>query len=134
MRVIGIELDSNRLNYVVVEGTRNDFNVKSANRLSLSETRSRGALVSFQDGLKALFNSESPDVLGIKDKPETGKMRAGAAALKMEALALANAPCEVDFVSGARVNHVAETDDSLYAYLQPALKTALAALERAEEH
>ncbi|MBT7068469.1 MAG: DUF3010 family protein [Verrucomicrobia bacterium] len=133
MRIIGIELDSNLMNYVVAEGTRGDFAVKSANRLTLSETRSRSALVSFQDGLKALFNSESPDILAIKDKPETGRMRAGSAALKMEALALANAPCEVDFVSGARVNHVDETDDSLYAYLQPALKTALAALERSEE-
>lgn len=130
MRIIGIELDSNKLNYVIVEGTRAHFTVQSANRLSLAETRSRGALVAFQDALKALFNSASPDLIAIKDKPESGRMRAGAAALKMEGIALANAPCEIDFVSGARVNKVQETEPSLFAYLQPAYKTALSALEK----
>ena len=48
----------------------------------------------------------------------------------MEGIALANAPCDVDFVSGSRVNRSGASDDSLFSYLQPALKTAVAALSR----
>lgn len=57
-------------------------------------------------------------------------MQAGAASLKMEAILLANAPCAVAFVSGARINQTDAEDLSLYAYLQPALKAAVAAFNR----
>jgi hypothetical protein len=57
-------------------------------------------------------------------------MRAGAAALKMEGIILANSPCSVDFVSGARINACAVSDESLHAYLQPSLKAAHAAFAK----
>lgn len=130
MQVIGIEFDSNKMNYVVIEQNDTGFNVLSANRLVLGDTRSREALVAFQDAVRTLFNSAMPDLIGIKEKPETGRLKAGAAALKMEGIAVANAPCTVDFVSGARINRTDVADDSLFGYLQPALKAAAAASAR----
>jgi len=132
MKVLAIEFDSNYMNYVVVDGSKDNPVVQSSNRLVLSHTRLRTALVGFQDALKALFNSVSPDRIAIKDKPETGRMRAGAAALKMEGIALANARCDIDFVSGSRVNKVASSCPTLFAYLQPAYKCGIAALAKAE--
>jgi hypothetical protein len=131
MRVIGVEFAGSHLNYVVVQlNDKNEVQVLQSNRLVLGDTRSRDSLVSFQNALSTLFNAASPNLIGIKAKPEAGAMMAGAAALKMEGIVLANSPCEVDFVSGARINKCAVEDPALFAYLQPALKAAHAALAR----
>ena len=128
MKIIGIELDSNKMNYVVINKTDDSYVVSNANRIILSDTRVREALIAFQDAVKALYNSVNPDLIGIKEKPESGKLKAGAASMKMEGIALANAPCKVDFVSGKRVNQSDASNDNLYRYLQKALKTAHAAM------
>lgn len=129
MKVMGIEFAASNLNYVVIElNDKNEVQVVQSNRLVLGDTRSRDSLVSFQNAVSTLFNAAAPNLIGIKSKPEAGAMMAGAAALKMEGIVLANSPCEVDFVSGARINRCAVEDPKLFAYLQPALKAAHAAL------
>ncbi|HEY5579679.1 MAG TPA: DUF3010 family protein [Rhodoferax sp.] len=129
MKVMGIEFAGSHLYYVVIElNDKNDVHVLQSNRLVLGDTRSRDSLVSFQNAVSTLFNVASPNLIGIKTKPEAGAMKAGAAALKMEGIVLANSPCEVDFVSGIRINKCAIEDPALFAYLQPALKAAHAAL------
>lgn len=131
MRVMGVEFAGSYLNYVVVElNDKNEICVLQSNRLVLGDTRSRDSLVSFQNAVSTLFNVASPNLIGIKAKPEAGAMMAGAAALKMEGIVLANSPCEVDFVSGARINKCQIGDSSLFVYLQPALKAAHAALAK----
>jgi len=131
MRVMGIEFAGSHLNYVAVElNDKNEVHVLQSNRLVLAATRSRDSLVSFQNAVSTLFNATTPKLIGIKSKPEAGAMRAGAAALKMEGIVLANSPCDVDFVSGARINRCTVEDPNLYAYLQPALKAAHAAIAK----
>lgn len=129
MKVLGIEFSGNNLHYVLVEKGIEDFCVLQSNRFVLSETRSRDALVAFQNAIHTLYNSSVPDYIAIKEKPESGKMKAGAAALKMEGIALANAPCPVEFISGARINKCAVSRGNLLKYLEPALKAAVVALE-----
>lgn len=129
MRVLGIEFAGSRMFYVLIEMQEDgSLVVASANKLLIGETRSRESLIAFKDAVSILFNSTKPELLAIKAKPESGQMMAGAAALKMEGIILANSPCTVDFVSGARINACPATDAKLHAYLQPALKTAHAAL------
>lgn len=131
MKVMGVEFAGSNLHYVVVElNDKNELLVVQSNRLVLGNTRSRDSLVSFQNAVSTLFNAASPNLIGIKAKPEAGAMMAGAAALKMEGIVLANSPCEVDFVSGARINNCLIEDPSLFSYLQPALKAAHAALAK----
>ncbi len=132
MRIIGLEFDSKKMNYVVLLKTKDGYEITDANRIVLSETRERKALIAFQDTIKALYNSVQPDFIGIKSKPETGRLRAGAASMKMEGIVLANAPCDVDFVSGKRVNQSDASDNTYFSYLQPALKTAHAVLTSTE--
>jgi hypothetical protein len=129
MNVLGIELESNRMNYVLLVGEGEEFEVAQSNRLVLTDTRSRESLRSFQDATSAMFNGTKPDIIGIKDKPESGRMRAGAAALKMEGIMLACATCDVDFVSGKRIN-ACDNGDGIKAYLQPAFKAAVAAFRK----
>lgn len=114
MRVLGIEFVSNEMTYVLVE-QKNDgqIGVKGANRISLSGTRSHDALQAFQSAVLTLFNDTAPDLVAIKEKPEKGAMQAGAAALKMEGIVLANTPCPVRFISGARINKCTNSDGSL---------------------
>lgn len=128
MKVLGIDISSNNLYYVLLESNGETFNVLQSNRLMLIETRSRDALVAFQNAIQTLYNSTAPDRLAIKDKPESGRMRAGAAALKIEGITLANAPCPVDFISGARINKCLASRGKLPKYLEPALKAAVVAL------
>jgi hypothetical protein len=129
MRIMGIEFASSNMHYVVLELQEdNSIKLLQSNRLVLGDTRSRDSLVAFQNAVSTLLNTAQPRLIGIKSKPENGQMRAGAAALKMEGIVLANSPCSIDFVSGARINACAASDESLRAYLQPALKAAHAAL------
>lgn len=131
MKVMGIEFAGSSMIYVVVElDDKNDVRILQKNRLVLGETRARDSLVAFQAAVSTLFNSASPGLIGIKAKPEAGAMKAGAAALKMEGIVLANSPCEVDFISGSRINKITSEDEALFAYLQPALKAARAAIAK----
>lgn len=131
MKIMGVEFSASNMYYVILElAEENKIRVVQANKLVLGDSRSRDALVAFQNAVSALLNLVSPSLIGIKAKPESGQMRAGAASLKMEGILLANSPCEVDFVSGARINACSASDDSLRAYMQPALKTAHMALAK----
>lgn len=51
-------------------------------------------------------------------------MRAGAAALKMEGDTLATANCDIEFVSGKRIN-ACEDGQGINTYHQPAFKAAV---------
>lgn len=126
MKVIGIEFTASDMNYVVVErSTDGTLAIAGANRLTLGNTRSPGALRSFLQAVKILANDLSPDRVAIKSKPEKGSMTAGSAALKMEALVLATVHCDVRFISGARINKCSSPTEPLKAYHLPAFKAAV---------
>ena len=129
MRALGIELEGSKLCYVLVESNGDEFAVKTRNSLVLTATRSPESLRSFQAAVATMFNVIGPEIVAIKEKPESGRMQAGSAALKMEGIVLANSPVEVDLVSGARVNAVADCDD-IAKYQQAAYKSAVSALRR----
>ena len=129
MKALGIEFNSNKLIYVLVEMSDGELYVLSSNKLELTATRDRDALVAFQTALRAVFNATAPDVIGIKTKPEKGQMSAGAAALKMEGISLACSPCPVHFLSGAKINACEAPADGMKKYQIPALKSAILALD-----
>lgn len=129
MNILGVEFDSKKLNYVLLVCDGDEFKIAQSNRLELTETRSRESLRAFQNAVTTLLNGTKPDIIGIKDKPEAGQMRAGAAALKMEGILLAAALCDVEFVSGKRIN-ACEEGNGLRAYHQPAFKAALITLRK----
>ncbi len=131
MKALGIEFSSNKLIYILVEILDGDLSVRSSNKLELSDTRDREALVAFQTALRAVYKATAPDVIGIKAKPEKGQMRAGAAALKMEGISLACSPCSVHFLSGAKINACEVPEDGMKKYQIPALKSAILALDLA---
>ncbi len=128
MKALGIEFSSNVMTYVLVEHSEAGHAILQRNRLTLSETRSREALVGFRDAVSTVFNSTTPQVIGIKAKPEAGRLRAGAAALKMEGIAVANAPCPVEFISGQRINQCGVTAAGTPKWAEPAFKAACEAL------
>jgi hypothetical protein len=128
MKVVGIEFAANDMNYVVLKRDHDGkLEVSAANRLSLLDTRSCEELRSFQQAIQTLLKDTSPAIVAIKHKPEKGTMKAGAAALKMEGLVLANSVCDTQFISGARINKCEATDPSLKAYHHPAFKAAACA-------
>lgn len=133
MKVLGIEFAASQTTYVLLERSNDGtIVVKQSDRMFLGGTRSCEALRAYQSAVLTLLNDTAPDVIAIKDKPERGGMQAGAAALKMEGILLANVTCKVEFVSGVRVKKCSVTETSLHAYFQPALKTAHVVLEDAK--
>ncbi len=130
MRVLGIEFAGSNMNYVLLEKAEEGLNLVQSNRLALGETRSRDALIAFQRAVQTTFNATAPTLIAIKEKPEKGAMQARAAALKMEGIVLANAPCATEFVSGNRINKCEDTA-SIHRYLEPAFKAAAVALRNA---
>jgi len=125
LKIIGVEFDANRACYVAVEGEdAEDVAMVSWGTVRLEETRDAPAARSFAGEVARILATVSPTVVAIKAKPENGQMRAGAAALKMEAILLAEAPCEVVFLSPQRLKPIQDRD-GLYAYLQGAWKAAV---------
>jgi len=129
MKALGIEFSSNKLIYVLVESLDGKLLVQSKNKLELSATRDREALVAFQTALRAVYADTAPDVIGIKAKPEKGQMSAGAAALKMEGISLASSPCPIHFLSGSKINACQAHEEGMKKYQIPAFKSAILALE-----
>ena len=129
MKALGIEFSSNKLIYVLVETLNGQFFIQSKNKLELSDTRDREALIAFQTALRTVYTATAPDVIGIKTKPEKGQMSAGAAALKMEGISLASSPCPVHFLSGSKINACQAHEDGMKKYQIPAFKSAILALE-----
>jgi len=127
MRSLGIELAGSRLTYVLVVKHESGLSLIAKNRIDLGATRDRGALGAFQQTLQTIFQDLKPDVILIKNKPEKGPMMAGAAAIKMEGLVLANAPCKCIFVSGAKLNQCTAEDATLAKYYLPAFQCAVIA-------
>jgi hypothetical protein len=127
MRVLGVEFSGSTMNYVLLEKTADGFDVLQSNRLAVGGTRSRDALIAFQLAVQTTFNATAPTLIAIKEKPEKGRLQAGAAALKMEGIVLANAPCRTEFVSGIRINNCEDTA-SIHVYLQPAFRAAAVVL------
>lgn len=126
MKSLGIELSGSQLIYVLLE-VSDSVNVLSSNRLELTHTRDRDALMAFQNALRAVYNDLSPEIIGIKEKPEKGRLSAGAPALKMEGIAIASSPCPVHFISGAKVNACNTEPNGLKKYQVPAFKVAIVA-------
>lgn len=124
MRVLGIEFNAKFLNYVLLDVGEENTKIVTANRLTLADTRSKDALRAFQDAVQSMYNVTKPDQISIKTKPEKGTMSAGAASLKMEGIALANSPCDVEFVSAHKIAKCAIADGLVKKYLEPAYKAA----------
>lgn len=124
MKSLGIELSSSELIYVFLE-VSDSLKVLATNKLELTDTRDRDALIAFQTALRAVYNELSPEIIGIKEKPEKGRLSAGAPALKMEGIAVASSPCPVYFVSGAKVNGCNAESDELKKYQSTAFKVAV---------
>ena len=126
MKALGIELTGSELIYVLLDLSESIASL-ATNKLELTHTRDREALIAFQTALRAVYNEHSPDTIGIKEKPEKGRLSAGASALKMEGIALATSPCPVHFISGAKINGCLTTLEGLKKYQQPASKAAIIA-------
>lgn len=127
-KVLGIDFDAKKASFILVGRNSEEVEVGLKERLELSDTRSRSAMGEFRDAARRIIESSVPDMIAIRAKPENGQMRAGAAALKMEAIILAESPVDVVFISSVKANKQAD-GEGIYAYLQPAYKAAMASFE-----
>lgn len=129
MKIVGVDFDANKALFVVVSGEAGaEASVVASARLQLDDTRSAEAFKKFQSGVRELLYTSAPNAISIRSKPENGQMRAGAAALKMEAIVLAESgSADVSFVSSVKASKIADAD-GLFAYLQTAYKAAVARL------
>jgi Holliday junction resolvasome RuvABC endonuclease subunit len=125
MKVLGIDFDANKAHFVLVSEENGSLSVCFKERITLTETRSAKEMTAFRDAFRKVLEQASPEAVSIRAKPENGQMRAGAAALKMEAVILAEATVPVEFVSSVKASKQ-EDRDGLFAYLQPAFKAAAA--------
>jgi len=128
---MGVEFAASNMCFVVLERT-DTVRVLAANRLSLEDTRSRTSVAAFQSALATTLHQHAIDLIAVKSKPERGRMMAGAAALKMEALLLAAARTDVEFISVPKVARAEALTNDLHGYLQTAVQTAMAALVQHE--
>ncbi len=131
MICLGFEFEGSVLRWVEVHRSGNVNSVEATGRIKLGATRDRAELQAFGNTVRHLFNNVDPAVIGIKEKPEgKGRMTAGSAALKMEALLLYFAPVDPVFITGAKINKCTASDPKIKegGPDEPAYKAAICAL------
>lgn len=129
MKVVGVDFDASKALFVVVEGGEDgQLAIVETRRLQLDDTRSAGAMKAVRDEIRDFLSAQSADAISIRAKPENGQMRAGAAALKMEAIVMAESgSADLSFVSSVKAGKLPDAP-GLFAYFQTAYKAAAARL------
>ena len=127
MRSLGVEFSASEMRYTILDSKNDNIRVIDSGRLKLTDTRDPGALRTFSTAVDAVLTSAAPNIVGIKLKPESGNMRSGAAALKMEGIFLSRLPCGVKFISGAKISKTF-VPDSVKRYLSAAYAAASCAM------
>jgi hypothetical protein len=130
MKIVGVDFDANKALFVVIDGEPDGpVEIVEFKKLQLDETREAQSLKRFRDEVRTFLVKHDAFALSVRSKPENGQMRAGAAALKMEALVLAESgDAEVSFVSSVKAGKIADAP-GLFAYLQTAYKAAVARVQ-----
>jgi hypothetical protein len=129
VKTLGIDFDGSKTILLIVEVTADaGIVIGATEKIELEETRSAAAIRAFMEQARAFLAANPYDLVAIRSKPENGTMRAGAAALKMEAIFLAFVDKDVDFVSGQKINKITEVDAVKYAYQRNAYKAAVVAM------
>jgi hypothetical protein len=125
MKIVGVDFDANKALFVVVEGEfAGTPEIVDTRRIQLEDTRSAEEMKKVRDDIRDFLAKHGAETISIRSKPENGQMRAGAAALKMEALVLSeSANAEVSFVSSVKASKMAEAP-GLFAYFQTAYRAA----------
>lgn len=127
-KALGIDFEAKRAAFILVDRKGENVEIGLRDRIELADTRSRAAMTDFKDAVRRIIGESSPDRIVIRAKLENGQMRAGPAALKMEAIILAESPVDVVFVSTVKASKQAD-GEGMFAYLQPAYKAAMASFE-----
>lgn len=131
MKVLGVEFAGKEMRYILTSQENGEVNWKDNiyERISLAETRSHEHLCAFNTAIGTLLTELKPDLIGVKQFQENGSMSAGGAAIKMEAIFLLNAACEIKFVSSHKIKKLA-LENPPKKYISNALKAAILAGEK----
>jgi hypothetical protein len=88
MKVIGIEIDGARANFIGLDSNSGDIlEVSSIPRfLELEDDKDFDEVRRFRNLLHNVFSAVSPDVIGIYSKPASGRHAAGPITYKVEGL------------------------------------------------
>lgn len=126
MRILGIEFQSDQTIWVSIIVENDVVSSFESGFLKIHGTKSASDMKQYAADLKQLFADYPAMKIAIKDKPETGRMRAGAAAMKMEGVFLLTAPCEVVFMSARAVGKAMETASGVKEKYKDAYRAAVA--------
>ncbi|HCK17762.1 MAG TPA: hypothetical protein DHW36_04550 [Thalassospira sp.] len=130
MKVLGIEFAGKEMRYILTYQNDDEITWDAIyEKLSLSETRSHEHLRTFNTAVGTLLAEIEPDLIGIKKFQENGSMSSGGAAIKMEAILLLNATCEVKFISSQKIKKFL-VDNPPKKYIANALTAAILAGEQ----
>lgn len=130
MKILGIEFAGKEMRYILTHCDNKEITWGDTyERISLSETRSHEHLRTFNTAVGTLLAEIEPDLIAIKQFQENGSMSSGGAAIKMEAILLLNATCEVKFISSQKIKKCS-ADNPPKKYIANALKAAVVAGEQ----
>lgn len=99
MWYLGIDFQSDQTFWASIFVESGEVSKLATGSIKIGGTKSAKDMKQYEADLKQLFAHYPATKIAIKDKLETGRMRAGAAAMKMEGIFLLTAPCEVKFLS-----------------------------------
>ena len=88
MKVIGIEIDGARVNFIALDSSSGHIleALSVPKSVELKNDKDFGELRTFKELLHSVFNAFSPDVIGIYSKSASGKHSAGPITYKVEGL------------------------------------------------
>ena len=126
MRYLGVEFQADQTVWVSIIVDSGEVSSFETGFLKINGTKSAQDMKQYQEDLKQLFVDYPATKIAIKDKPEAGRMRAGAAAMKMEGIFLLTAPSEVKFLSAKAIAKAMETATGVKEKYKDAYRAAVA--------
>lgn len=123
-KILGVDIKSNKLHYVIVEKNAAEQKVRWGKPIVLGDPIDPSSLAACQKGISTLMVGESPTHVAIAQKIKKGRMSAGEAGIKIEGFLLATVTACLKFHSNAAIKKCEEGHSGLPASLETAFRAA----------
>ena len=135
MRICGIDLKSSDAIVVVIDGTKDDFQIidTGVQKITLEDTNNSSSIKVFSDVFQKFIKIHSIDKIAVKKRQTKGKFAGGAISFKMEGIIQLSMDATIDLLASTSVSKVIKTNPppeaKLFAYQQSAYETAYTLLQ-----
>lgn len=135
MRVCGVEIKASDAIVVVLDGTKEDFEIikTDVQKINLKDTNSSKSVQDFQNTFNSFLEDNNIDKVNVKKRNTKGQFSGGAVSFKIEGIIQLTKKSSVTLVTAASIASAIKKEqpplaDKLFGYQKGAYETAYTSL------